>query len=226
MPVGKIKRLVHLSAQSSRLQNTSLLPTRNFAGYGYIDSGGEELYFDADAADCEFELLAVGQDVEYARDPNFPMAGSVRPATSPAARASTTASPPAVPQSTAAAAEKKPPRPKKPAEELPTLVLSDKRQCILVARYHKVEEHLWRRVRKEPEIETYTEPVADRFNEPAIELVSGTRCAVRIYDEQAVDLKRAMDFLGDYRAALARCDEALLARFPGERIADLSPLQS
>lgn len=220
MPIGKITKLVHLSAQASRLQNTALVPTRNTVGYGLIETvDGEQLYFDADGAHVAFEDLRVGQSVEYERDKQFAIASTVQPTNHVAAAAipqkpsAANAEPPAKAKAQATAA----PRPKK-GEEAPTLVLSSPRQCLFVARYEKVAPGRWRRVGTLAEIETYTTDVADQYSDPVLSELSPTRAMIRVYDERAVNLLRVTDFLGDPGEAQQRCDRALLSHFAGDEL--------
>lgn len=222
MPIGTIKKLVHLSAQASRLQNAALVPTRNTIGYGIIEAGdGERLYFDAEAAQVVFEDLRIGQTVEYQRDQQYAIATAVQPTNHAPALAPKDEARPASPE-TRSPASRSPvpsegPKPKK-GEEAPTLVLSSTRQCLVVARYEKVAPGQWRRVGKLPEIETYTADVADPYREPVVTELSPTRAVIRVYDERAVNLQRTTDFLGDWHSAHQRCDRALLSHFPGDQL--------
>ena len=234
MPIGIVARLVHLTGQASRLENSATVPTRNSIGYGYVRSGGETLYFDPGAFKGDFDQLAVGQPVEFERDPAFAIATSLRlisreesarlvaeqPATSAPERTESASPRPAAAQAEAAP-KAAPARPaKKPGEEAATLVLSDPRQCIVAVRYKQMAAGRWHHAHTEPEIETYTTQVADQYREPQITLVSDNLCTVRVFDEQAVNLRRVINFLGDYSAAQARCDAALLAKFPGAKIGE------
>jgi cold shock CspA family protein len=68
MPLGKIKRLVHLSQQRF-LPNTRLVPDHNDKGYGVIEApDGQEVFFPHEAVDSRsgFEDVRRGQEVEYA----------------------------------------------------------------------------------------------------------------------------------------------------------------
>lgn len=67
MPIGKIKRLVHLS-QATYAPNTRLVPGHNDKGYGIIeDEAGREVYFPHDmvAGLHGFDDLRRGQQLEY-----------------------------------------------------------------------------------------------------------------------------------------------------------------
>jgi len=67
MPIGKIKKLVHLSQQPF-LPNTRLVPDRNDKGYGVIDDDdGREVYFSHEvvAGRPGFDDLRRGHTVEY-----------------------------------------------------------------------------------------------------------------------------------------------------------------
>ena len=232
MPIGIVAKLVHLTGQASRLENTAAVPTRNSIGYGYLRSVSESIYFDPSAFKGDFDQLVVGQPVEFDRDPAFAMATSLRLISQEEyARLSgdqsavnapppASASPAQAEESKAAPARPAAPKPKKPGEETPTIVLSDPRQCIVAVRYKQTTPNVWQHAHTEPEIETYTTPVADQYREPQIMLVSDIFCTVRVFDEQAVNLKRLTNFLGDYSTAQARCDAALLARFPGAKIGE------
>ena len=67
MPIGKIKKLVHLS-QATYAPNTRLVPSHNDKGYGIIeDEQGREVYFPHDmvAGLHGFDDLRRGQQLEY-----------------------------------------------------------------------------------------------------------------------------------------------------------------
>jgi cold shock CspA family protein len=67
MPVGPIKRLVHLS-QQPHLPNTRLVAGHNDKGYGIIqDADGQEVYFSHEVVEYQngFDRLRQGQQVEY-----------------------------------------------------------------------------------------------------------------------------------------------------------------
>ena len=67
MPIGKIKKLVHLSQQTYQ-PNSKLIPGHNDKGYGTIDDeAGREVYFAHDAVPGSrgFDDLYRGQTVEY-----------------------------------------------------------------------------------------------------------------------------------------------------------------
>lgn len=102
---------------------------------------------------------------------------------------------------------------------------TDSRKCLFVARYTKLNGQPWRRVGKRPEIETYLNDVSKRYREPRVQFVTPTRVIIRVFDEQAIDLSRRVDYLGDYLRALARCDECFRNEVLGQDEADLdSPL--
>ena len=68
MPIGKLKRLVHLS-QQRHLPNTRLISDRNDKGYGFIDGiDGPDVYFSHDVVKNRFGFddLRKGQLREYA----------------------------------------------------------------------------------------------------------------------------------------------------------------
>jgi len=73
MPRGKIMRLVH-SSTDTQLPSAELVPSHNYAGYGYLqDEDGTQVYFPYDAApDRSFQQLSEGQAVEYELDPRSP----------------------------------------------------------------------------------------------------------------------------------------------------------
>jgi cold shock CspA family protein len=242
MPTGIIKQLVHYCGQSARLQNADPVPTRNAQGYGTITGDGEDVYFEAKNVETRFDDLKVGQAVEYVRDKDFAAASSVSLRLGPvssnnhAPRQQATATAPAAvkaqspkaqpskaePTLAKAPAAKKPAGPKPDGNANPTLLETDKRHCVLVVRYQKSEEHQWRRV-KLPQVETYLEDVSRKFAEPQVSEVAPSRCVVRCFDERAVKLGGLVDLLGDYAEARERCDRALLARFPADRIAGDGP---
>lgn len=67
MPIGKIKRLVHLS-QATYAPNTRLVPSHNDKGYGIIeDEQGREVYFPHEmvAGLHGFDDLRRGQLLEF-----------------------------------------------------------------------------------------------------------------------------------------------------------------
>jgi cold shock CspA family protein len=67
MPVGNIKKLVHLS-QATFAPNTRLVPSHNDKGYGIIeDAEGREVYFPHEmvAGLHGFDDLRVGQQLDY-----------------------------------------------------------------------------------------------------------------------------------------------------------------
>ena len=67
MPIGKIKKLAHLS-QATYAPNTRLIPGHNDKGYGIIeDEQGREVYFPHEmvAGLHGFDNLRLGQQLEY-----------------------------------------------------------------------------------------------------------------------------------------------------------------
>ena len=67
MPIGIIKKLIHLS-QATYAPNTRLVPSHNDKGYGIIaDEAGREVYFPHDmvAGLHGFDDLRRGQQLEY-----------------------------------------------------------------------------------------------------------------------------------------------------------------
>jgi len=238
MPWGTVKKLVHLTSQSARQENTALIPTRNGVGFGFIEADGRQLYFDADAFSGRFDELQVGQPVEFSADPKFAQASAVRlsAAAAPADPGRLNGPPIAAPLKTAAdeaerqqpATVAKPPSPARPAAARPKKAAADdvafqvaaKNQCLFVARYQKTTLGAWRRVGTLPQIETYSSDISGTYREPLLTLVTPERAVVRMYHEAAVDLKRVTDLLGDFVQAQARCDKQLLERFPGDRLED------
>ncbi len=85
----------------------------------------------------------------------------------------------------------------------------DVRRCLVLVRYRKLTDAPWRRVGRRPEIETYLDDVSERHRQPQIEYVTPLRVVIRVFDEQAVDLTKLVDRLGDYSRAVAKCDERL-----------------
>jgi cold shock CspA family protein len=70
MPIGKLKRLFHLS-QQRHLPGTRLVPDHNDKGYGFIeDAQGREVYFSHDVVKDRFGFddLRKGQMLEYTLD--------------------------------------------------------------------------------------------------------------------------------------------------------------
>jgi cold shock CspA family protein len=67
MPLGKLKKLVHLSQQKT-VDNTRLVPSHNDKGYGIlVGIDGREVYFSHEAVRSRFGFddLRIGQTVEY-----------------------------------------------------------------------------------------------------------------------------------------------------------------
>jgi len=67
MPIGTIKKLVHLS-QGTHLPGARLVPDHNDKGYGIIeDQHGKEVHFRHDVVQSRygFDDLLRGQQVEY-----------------------------------------------------------------------------------------------------------------------------------------------------------------
>lgn len=86
---------------------------------------------------------------------------------------------------------------------------SDVRKCLLLVRYRKFGDDPWRRIGRLPQIETYLNDVSEKYRQPRVSYVTPLRVAIRIFDEQAVDLTRLIDQLGDYSRAVALCDDCL-----------------
>lgn len=82
MPIGTIKRLVHLS-QGTHLPNARLVPSHNDKGYGIIAAqDGREVYFPHEVVESRygFDDLQRGQQVDYALEAaTYLRATSVRP---------------------------------------------------------------------------------------------------------------------------------------------------
>jgi cold shock CspA family protein len=89
MQTGTIKKLVHLSQQTS-LPNARLVADHNDKGYGIIQSeDGREVYFRHDVVESRygFDDLRRGQGVEYTLEATtYLRAVWVKPVASPAAR--------------------------------------------------------------------------------------------------------------------------------------------
>ena len=83
------------------------------------------------------------------------------------------------------------------------------RKCLVLVRYRKLGGDPWRRIGRLPQIETYLSDVSKKYQQPRISYVTPLRAAIRVFDEQAVDLTRLIDQLGDYTSAVARCDACL-----------------
>ena len=81
MPIGKVKKLVHLS-QATYAPNTRLVPGHNDKGYGIIeDAEGREVYFSHEmvAGLHGFDDLRRGQQLEYTlEDAPYLRAASVK----------------------------------------------------------------------------------------------------------------------------------------------------
>ena len=86
---------------------------------------------------------------------------------------------------------------------------SEMRKCLVVVRYHKLNSDPWRRIGRRPQIETYVNDVSEKYRQPRVEYVTPSRVVIRVFDEQAVDLTRLIDRLGDYSRAVTRCDDCL-----------------
>jgi len=69
MPRGTITRLVHYTGDT-QLPNTELVPSHNYAGFGFLSGENDErIYFSYDAAPpAKFDHLEEGQVVEYEID--------------------------------------------------------------------------------------------------------------------------------------------------------------
>ena len=84
---------------------------------------------------------------------------------------------------------------------------SEVKKCLVLTRYRKLSGNPWRRVGRRPEIETYLNDVSEPYRDPRVEHVTPSRVLIRVFDEQAVDLTKLIDQLGDYAGAVVRCDE-------------------
>ena len=188
----------------------------------------------------------MGDLVEFSADPQFTQASDVRLSTATDSAGGTTsllkdpaATPglPAAPNKPASdqiAAAEKPSSAAKPAPAARAKKLSAeeaafrveaKNQCLFVVRYQRIAPGHLARVGTLPQIETYTSDISASYREPQLTLVTSDRAAVRVYDEQAVELERVTELLGNFSVAQTRCDKLLLERFPGDRIAgELGPL--
>lgn len=89
------------------------------------------------------------------------------------------------------------------------------RQCLVLVRYRKLAGDPWRRIGRRPKIETYLSDVSEKYWQPRVSYVTPLRVSIRVFDEQAVDLTRLVDQLGDYSSAVARCDDCLRAEVLG-----------
>ena len=92
---------------------------------------------------------------------------------------------------------------------------SEVRNCLVLVRYRKVSGDPWRRIGRRPQIETYLNDVSKKYRQPRVAYVTPLRISIRVFDEQAVDLRRLIDRLGDYSSAVARCDDCLRAEVLG-----------
>ena len=86
---------------------------------------------------------------------------------------------------------------------------SEVRKCLVLVRYRRLVGAPWRRIGRLPQIETYLSDVSKKYQQPRLEFVTPSRVSIRVFDEQAVDLTRLIDRLGDYTSAVARCDACL-----------------
>ena len=86
---------------------------------------------------------------------------------------------------------------------------SEVRKCLVLVRYRRDDGGPWRRIGARPQIETYLDDVSTKYEQPRLVFVTPLRASIRVFDEQAVDLTRLVDFLGDYDNAVARCDDSL-----------------
>jgi hypothetical protein len=93
---------------------------------------------------------------------------------------------------------------------------SEIRKCLVLVRYRKLDGAPWRRVGPFPQIETYLNDVAQKYQEPCLTYVTPHRISIRVFNEQAVNLARVIDQLGDFSEAVAQCDECLRAEVLGE----------
>ena len=80
----------------------------------------------------------------------------------------------------------------------------DVKRCLVVVRYRKLADEPWRRIGQRPEIETYMNDVSEQHLQPQVERITPSRVVVRVFDEQAVDLTKLIDRLGDYSRAVNR----------------------
>jgi hypothetical protein len=79
MPLGKIKKLVHLS-QQTHVPSARLVPGRNDKGYGILeDARGGEVYFSHELVEglYGFDKLRCGQQLHYTLDEPFLRAATV-----------------------------------------------------------------------------------------------------------------------------------------------------
>ena len=96
------------------------------------------------------------------------------------------------------------------------------KQCLVAVRYDKLPGAPWRRVGRQPQIETYLSDVSEKYRQPQVEHVSPSRVVIRVFDKLAVDLTKLIDRLGDYSQAVARCDDCLSNKVLGCDEADFS----
>ena len=97
---------------------------------------------------------------------------------------------------------------------------SDLKKCLVSVRYLKLCGDPWRRVGRQPQIETYLSDVSEKYCQPQVEYVSPSRVVIRVFDTLAVDLTRLIDRLGDFSGAVARCDDCLRNEVLGSDEAD------
>ena len=95
------------------------------------------------------------------------------------------------------------------------------RKCLVLVRYRRLGV-AWGRIGRVPQIETYLYDVSKKYRQPQISYVTPLRASIRVFDEQAVDLSRLIDRLGDYTNAVARCDDCLRNEIPGHDEVDFS----
>lgn len=99
---------------------------------------------------------------------------------------------------------------------------SEVRKCLVLVRYRKFGGDPWRRIGRRPQIETYLNDISEEYRQPRVSYVTPLRVAIRVFDEQAVDLTRLNDQLGDYSGAVARCDDCLRHEVLGRDEVDFS----
>jgi hypothetical protein len=99
---------------------------------------------------------------------------------------------------------------------------SEVRKCLVLVRYRKSSGDPWRRIGRRPQIETYLNDVSEKYRQPRVSYVTPLRVAIRIFDEQAVDLTSLIDQLGDYSRAVALCDDCLRSEVLGRDEVDFS----
>lgn len=99
---------------------------------------------------------------------------------------------------------------------------SEIRKCLVLVRYRRLDGDPWRRIGRQPKIETYLSDVSEKYRQPRVSYVTPLRVSIRVFDEQAVDLTRLVDQLGDYSSAVTRCDDCLRAAVLGRDEVDFT----